>query len=218
MNRVQKTTVVALAVSTAFVMSSAAHAAVLLTSNFGDGTDKTLVAGAGVTITQGIVLNSISEQSNDGSIRLQSGIVGDSFSSTDDFVSFGIKTTDPTKQFSLNSASALIAFDNDRVFGDDIAQRMVVYGGSDATGPVLFTSPETIGDDDNTHNGPFAAIVGPELFFQIQYRNSVENDGAGATLLDNIEIEGDIVDIPEPASLTLLGLGGLLIVGGRRRR
>jgi len=214
MLRIPTLTAVALMTCT---LSAATHAAVLVQSDFGDGTDKTLTPGAGVTITQGVVLNSLTEQSENGNIRIQSGIAGDTFSSTDDFVSFGIKTTDPLTQFSLNTPTALIAFDNDRVFGDSTAQRIVVYGGSDATAPVLFTSTETIDDADSTFNGPFPAIVGSELFFQIQYRNATDAGNGGATRLDNIDIQGDILAIPEPASLVLLAAGSLLMLPRRRR-
>jgi len=157
------------------MLASSASAAVLLTSDFGAGTDKTLVPGTGVTITSGISLVGINEQSENGNIRLQSGIAGLTFESGNDVVTFGIETTNAGEQFSLNSATSLIAFDNERVYGDVIGQRIVVYGGTDNSGPVLFTSPETSGNADNTHSGSFPLIVGSQLFFEIQYRNTVDN-------------------------------------------
>ncbi len=57
------------------------------------------------------------------------------------------------------------------------------------------------------------------LTSDVTFRLYATSDATGGTVqFDDFVLNGDVVAIPEPASLALLGLGGLCMLGGRRRR
>jgi hypothetical protein len=65
-----------------------------------------------------------------------------------------------------------------------------------------------------------SSITGFDSATSVEFRLVFHDDNSspGSGYLENIAVSGTATVIPEPASLALLGLGGLCLAGGRRQR
>lgn len=59
--------------------------------------------------------------------------------------------------------------------------------------------------------------VGESAMIQIAFSSGTGAGGGHHLFLDNVAVSGDAVTIPEPSSALLLGLGGLALLGRRRK-
>ena len=224
MNRVRKTTVVALAVSSAFVMTSTAHATIIAFdwSTSDVNTAATLDASVTKTNWAGTGLGAPGVSNS----RLR--ITGNHDITLDAAHSLNIRLdAEAGKYFDLTSGD--IKFDFRRGYGaNPLTTKLLVYAasGSDASASstLVYESGVVTATVSNVSSGAIASVNGTNQYdslFLLWYLagtpegypdTTVDNSGFE---FDNFSVTGEVV--PEPASLALMGLGGLLVLGGRRR-
>jgi hypothetical protein len=122
-----------------------------------------------------------------------------SFSSSDNFLFFQL-TAAPGYYFDLTNPLSAISFKHDLNSGGAQATRMQIFAGTNASGPLLFTSTETnstIQDPTTIQDvGAIAAINGTnryrELYFQVQWKN-IGTAISSVYRFDNFKIDGAVV-------------------------
>ena len=87
-----------------------------------------------------------------------------------------------------------------------------ILGGALGQGAVVFSSHGVV------FSGPGSGgILGPVTFRISGFGGPAPGELSGVWLLDNISLDVSTTPAPEPATLSLVGLGGLLMRAGRRR-
>ncbi len=99
------------------------------------------------------------------------------------------------------------------IYSDDYST--TVYD-SVAAGHTIVDSMEAITADLSSYTG---LTNGQEIYFRMHYTRGLSTNSARGIVVDNLEITGtpNLITVPEPSSLGLLGLGALGLVVRRKR-
>ncbi len=204
---------------------SAAHSAILV--DYGFTADPVTAS----TVETGVTATTLTEVGLSNSINSARWDVRsnypDTFSSSTAYAQFSISTDDPNDVFDLSGAGSGISFGTDRIFSGAMNFRVVVWEGTDNTvvgDTPLYTGPTLVTSNSNPDyiTGPIASINSTasirDLYVQLQVSDA--GVSSSAYLEDTLQVQGSIVTIPEPSTITMLGitLGALGLTKLRRRR
>ena len=200
----------------ALALAGTADAGIIVGWTFDDSTRNPAVTDAHVTAS--------TFDSNDGSVTFAAGnpstgksIVDDNWKTPGNYFYF---TVDPTSGFMLNLDSLTFDDMKESSLGTDyqISYRVGSSGGFSPGGSGTIHSSFATTPMNTVSLSGISALQGIAQATTFRILAVGGSNDAKKWYLDNVALNGGAVPVPEPAPLSLLALGGLLLALIRRRR